>query len=195
MAEKRPGLVRRIKELQPEASNRAIAEAIGVAPATVDRDVHAASYEATLGDEPQDMRDDHDPSASDEPPPPETAIPPEDEVLPGNNLPLEPPAALSGDQLNALTPDLARRLALDRPETPSDLPQDQRSHRGRYLYPLIGGRGASGRARTEWVDHGTYGRERAMRPNTFHPIEGKSIVASLWASPFHIPCTTNFLDL
>jgi hypothetical protein len=41
-----PSLVKRIKALQSKASNRAIAEAIGVAPATVDRDVQAASHEA-----------------------------------------------------------------------------------------------------------------------------------------------------
>jgi hypothetical protein len=65
---KRPQLVRRIKELQPEASNRAIAEAIGVAPATVDRDIHAASYEAKREAEAQGMLDRDDPPASHEAP-------------------------------------------------------------------------------------------------------------------------------
>ena len=38
-AEKRPELVRRIKDLQPETSQRAIAEALGVSNATVSRDL------------------------------------------------------------------------------------------------------------------------------------------------------------
>jgi hypothetical protein len=49
--EKRPELVRLIKELQPEASNRAIAEAIGVSEPTVRRDVNAASHDAPEPDE------------------------------------------------------------------------------------------------------------------------------------------------
>jgi hypothetical protein len=43
LQEKRPQLVRRIKALQPEASNRAIAEAIGVAHETISRDVRAGT--------------------------------------------------------------------------------------------------------------------------------------------------------
>jgi hypothetical protein len=44
----RPALVRRIKELQPEASNRAIAQAIGVDERTVRRDMPAAANAADL---------------------------------------------------------------------------------------------------------------------------------------------------
>jgi hypothetical protein len=40
LQEKRPLLVRRIKALQPEASNRAIADALGVSHTTVDHDVN-----------------------------------------------------------------------------------------------------------------------------------------------------------
>jgi hypothetical protein len=39
LGERRPELVRRIKELQPEASNRAIAEAVRVAHITINRDL------------------------------------------------------------------------------------------------------------------------------------------------------------
>jgi hypothetical protein len=58
----RPQLVRRIKELQPEASNRAIAEAIGVSEPTVRRDVNAASFDAPEPDdeEEEDVDDEAD---------------------------------------------------------------------------------------------------------------------------------------
>jgi hypothetical protein len=48
----RPQLVRRIKELQPEASNRAIAEAMGMSEITVRRDSAPATYDAPLREEP-----------------------------------------------------------------------------------------------------------------------------------------------
>jgi hypothetical protein len=39
------------------------------------------------------------------------------------------------------------------------------------------GRNACTKPTREW----TYGRERAIRPNTLHPVEGKDIIASPWA--------------
>jgi hypothetical protein len=46
LQEKRPQLVRRIKELQPEASQRAIGEAFGVDKRTVGRDLGGADAPA-----------------------------------------------------------------------------------------------------------------------------------------------------
>jgi phage N-6-adenine-methyltransferase len=46
IGDNRPGLVRRIKELQPDASNRAIASAVGVSDVQVGRDLKPATYVA-----------------------------------------------------------------------------------------------------------------------------------------------------
>jgi hypothetical protein len=54
LQEKRPALVRRIKALQPEASNRAIGQAVGVSDMTVGRDLTAAT---NVAPEPQPAAD------------------------------------------------------------------------------------------------------------------------------------------
>jgi hypothetical protein len=76
----RPQLVQRIKELQPEASNRAIARAVGVSPRTVDRDVQsedpAPNDAPEPGSQPADLGKQEDPAPNDAPDPEPVSDPP-----------------------------------------------------------------------------------------------------------------------
>lgn len=78
IGDNRPGLVRRIKDLQPESSERAIASAVGASPATIHRDLKPASHEAPEPIRSQPDQGEHDAAASYEAP--------ELESFPGDDL-------------------------------------------------------------------------------------------------------------
>jgi hypothetical protein len=96
--DKRPELVRRIKELQPEASNRAIAEAIGVGHQSVMRDLNPGpDGPPEARQAPQDARTDevdgpHGPAV----PEPDTEVDEEGEEV-ADEAEEELPAFLGGD--------------------------------------------------------------------------------------------------